>query len=238
MGNPTPSPTALVSWAHRDPTWSDQEAEAWSEQVDGFAKALRRTGIDVRLDRWVQDPSVDWPRWSLRMIEECDFVVVAMSQRWADCWRGVHDPRTNAGLENEIQALHGRHAVDQEEFRLRTVIVLLEGIQTGEIPLNLQFLPRFHIRAVDPVGLVDLIRALTRTPERPIPEMGRLADHVAQRMSAARPVPAPERPDEPAIDRRTATAPNQLPWSARRLVNRHREIKLIDKRVARGRPTE
>lgn len=234
MGNPTPSPTALVSWAHRDPTWSDQEAEAWSEQVDGFAKALRRTGIDVRLDRWVQDPSVDWPRWSLRMIEECDFVVVAMSQRWADCWRGVHDPRTNAGLENEIQALHGRHAVDQEEFRLRTVIVLLEGIQTGEIPLNLQFLPRFHIRAVDPVGLVDLIRALTRTPERPIPEMGRLADHVAQRMSAARPIPAPERPDEPAIDRRTATAPNQLPWSARRLVNRHREIKLIDKRVARA----
>jgi hypothetical protein len=235
MGNRTQSPTALVSWAHRDPSWSDQEAQAWSERVDGFAAALRGTGIDVRLDRWVQDPSVDWPRWSLRMIEECDFVVVAMNRRWADCWRGVHDPRTNAGLESEIQALHGRRAGDQEEFRLRTVIVLLDGIHSDDIPLNLQLLPRFHIRAVDPVGLADLIRTLTRSPDRSIPEIGSLPDYVAQRMSTARPARVPERMSETgATDRWTATAPNQIPWSARRLVNRHREVKLIDKRVARA----
>ena len=74
-------PTAPVSWAHRDPKWSDHQAEEWISQVVQFATLLMANGVDTSLDLWSEtDPQIDWTRWGQLQVQNCQLVIVLLQK--------------------------------------------------------------------------------------------------------------------------------------------------------------
>jgi hypothetical protein len=63
-GETSTVPTAMVSWAHANTDWDQNQTARWEQAVKEFAQLLRTCGVDVDLDLWhLSETSVDWTRW-------------------------------------------------------------------------------------------------------------------------------------------------------------------------------
>jgi thiamin-phosphate kinase len=161
----TRQPTALISWAHRNKGWDDQQSDSWRATVLGFADVLLTAGIIVDLDLWhMHETSIDWTRWGQRRIDENDFTIIVLSEAWRQRWEGSNHPNEGAGAVGEADALKGRFTRDQAEFQRRTVAVILPGASTDDLPLDLARLNRFPIPSIDARGIDDLVHALSQQP--------------------------------------------------------------------------
>lgn len=167
------APSALVSWAHRDSGWDDDQAEAWISQVLQFSSLLVENGVNVVLDLWNDsDPTIDWTRWGPEQVASCDFVIIATSQAWKERWEGSNHPTQGAGAVAEANALKGRFNRDQEEFQNRTIIVLLPGAQEADIPMDLHHLFRQQVKELTSDGIEGTLRALFGSPRYERPTLG------------------------------------------------------------------
>ena len=53
--------TAMVSWAHANTDWDQNQTAQWEQAVKDFAQLLRICGIDADLDLWhLSETSIDW----------------------------------------------------------------------------------------------------------------------------------------------------------------------------------
>lgn len=160
-----PSPTALVSWAHSNPGWDPEQTTAWQQQVKEFADLLRLNGIVADLDLFhLSETSIDWTRWGPGKARTSDFVIVAMSQAWAQRWLGTNAPTVGAGAVAEADMLKGIFGRDQSEFQRKTLIALLPGVGSDVIPEDLYRLNRFHVSTLTREGVEDLLRAVFEAP--------------------------------------------------------------------------
>lgn len=165
--------TALVSWAHRNVGWTNQQAEDWTATVVTFATLLRRHGIDADLDLWHEsDSSIDWTRWGQQRVAECDYVIIAISTAWKQRWEGSNSPTVGAGAVAEANTLKGRFNTDQGEFQRRTIVVVLPGVADAELPFDLHHLLRMNVDRLDASGIESVLRALTAQPLHTMPELG------------------------------------------------------------------
>lgn len=165
-GETPPPPTALVSWAHANPGWDDGQKEAWKQQVKGFADLLRANGIAADLDLFhLAETSIDWTRWGPGKVRTSDFVIVAMSQAWAQRWLGTNAPTVGAGAVAEADMLKGIFGRDQSEFQRKTLIALLPGVGSDVIPEDLYRLNRFYITELTREGIEDLLRSVFEAPQ-------------------------------------------------------------------------
>lgn len=170
-----PPPTALLSWAHRDENWSNDEAEAWEGSVIALATLLREVGIDVDLDLLHDaEPDIDWTRWGPAAIEMADYVFVVISKGWRQRWDGTNSPTMGAGAATEADSLHGIFESNQHDFQRRTKVILLPGVSPDEIPANLRRLVRFWIDPCDRFSTDGLIRHVTGQPTYQLPPVGPL----------------------------------------------------------------
>lgn len=209
MPNPDGRPTALISWAHTNPGWSDEQNRQRQDHVLRLAAELRQSGIDVDLDLFHLSESVDWTRWGPQQVDGNDFVLVIVSDRWSTAWEGTGDPTRGAGAVAEADALQSLFAIDRSKFLNKVRPVLLPGATDSDIPRGLHGIPRFHFTPGDADQLQVMVRALTGQPEftptplGPLPVLPPVAlqtgvpeqEHLA---NALRALPSPTAGDEPS----------------------------------------
>lgn len=175
-------PTAFITWAHTRP-WQPMNSNAWAQTVENLARRLRDGGVDVRFDLWTgRDTSVDWTRWGQRMVEESDYVVIAMDPQWVGQWRGSDKPSAGTGVTLEADTLKGLLQINQRNFQRKTLIALLHPWGPEVIPADLRRLNRFVVDQPGQTGFgqfEQLLDALTAnastTPTLPDIVDGRVA---------------------------------------------------------------
>ncbi|RFA23672.1 Ltp family lipoprotein [Subtercola boreus] len=170
-------PSAFISWAHVDPDWSQREIDARRELVFNFATALRGNGVDADVDLYYLTDPVDWTRWGPSRVDECEFVLIVVSNSWRLAWEGGGDSSKGAGAAAEADSLRSIYAADRKVFIEKVRLILLPGANSEDIPSGLHGVPRFRIETIDEAGLSDLLRSLTKQPEfmknalGPLPEL-------------------------------------------------------------------
>lgn len=168
-------PTALVSWAHRGEDWSDEQAAAWTQEVVEFTGALRANGIDADLDLFHADEAdVDWTRFGPRSVADSQFVIVAISEAWAQRWSGTNNPSKGAGAVAEADALKGLFQKDQSAWQRKVIVVVLPSESEVAIPDDLMRATRFWVDPDEPDSIETLLRTLTGQPQYAKPQLGRV----------------------------------------------------------------
>lgn len=168
-------PTALVSWAHRGEDWSDEQAAAWTQEVVEFTGALRANGIDADLDLFHADEAdVDWTRFGPRSVIDSQFVIVAISEAWAQRWSGTNKPSKGAGAVAEADALKGLFQRDQSAWQRKVIVVVLPSESEAVIPDDLMRATRFWVDPDEPDSIETLLRTLTGQPQYAKPQLGRV----------------------------------------------------------------
>jgi hypothetical protein len=164
-------PSVFISWAHRDSKMTKSQAATWWQQVRALGERLNSVGCDVRLDMFT--PDADWSRWGPEMIDESDFTLLVPNRVYRQRWDGRNSPREGAGAAREINTLKGRFDKNQEEFRTRTIIIMLPGITEDDVPDEIYaYLKRFPINPITGEGMEALLRFLTKQPEFVLPPLG------------------------------------------------------------------
>jgi hypothetical protein len=162
---PTPTPKVFISWAHRDEDWDDARADAWRDEVLGFAYLL---GEDVRveLDLFALEEGRDWTRFGEQEIREADQIVVALSRGWRERYDGTNTPTVGAGARREADALRGLFDRNQDDFFARVKLVVLPSMAGDDsvVPGSLSGLTRYVVDELSRDGIEDLVRALTGQP--------------------------------------------------------------------------
>lgn len=161
----TSTPTALVSWAHRDPDWSDSQAEDWITKAVQLATLLMANGVKTSLDLWNEtDPQIDWTRWGQLQVQKCQLVIILASKAWRQRWEGTNSPHLGAGAVTEADTLKGLFNTDQAAFQRKTLLVLLPGMDHESIPPDLHRVQRFSVRSLDAAGIESLLRRIHGQP--------------------------------------------------------------------------
>lgn len=133
---------------------------------------MRSQGIDADIDLFHLDEPIDWTRFGSRGIDSCDFTLVAISPAWAERWSGDNRPGEGAGAANEADTLRGLFARDQDAWQRRVILVMLPGIDSSVVPLDLQRANRVTVDPADPDSIAPLIRLITSQPSYPKPPLG------------------------------------------------------------------
>lgn len=164
--NDEPKPLSVfVSWAHSHRTWDRVRIEKWERSVAEFTTTLRQdAGLDADVDLYhLSDPEVDWTRLGPSQILDADFTIVVMSRSWAERWAGRNLPTEGAGAAAEADTLHGLYNRNQQDWQRRLKIVQFPD-SDGEIPPELERIPRFRVDPEDFSTYEELIRTLTNQP--------------------------------------------------------------------------
>jgi hypothetical protein len=173
----TPAPAGagrvFVSWAHADVGSTEDERAAWAREVVEFAGLLRRFGVDADLDLFYQsDTSTDWTRFGPKQVADADYVIIAVSQAWADRWSGANATNVGAGAVGEADTLKGIFQTDQSLWQRKVLIVILPSQTDEVVPLDLKRVNRFEVDPDDPASFDALIRAMTDQPLYVKPDLG------------------------------------------------------------------
>src|ERR1700710_1054591 len=84
------SPQVFVSYSHDSPAHMDR--------VLALCDRLRRHGIDVSLDQYESAPPEGWPRWTLRLTEAADFVLVVCTETYRRRFDGREEKGRGLGV--------------------------------------------------------------------------------------------------------------------------------------------
>jgi WD40 repeat protein len=168
-------PTALVSWAHREPGWTQQQVDDWSNEIADFVTALRGFGVDAQVDlHHASERGTDWTRFGPKAIKNRDWVIVALSPAWRDRWEGTNAPTVGAGVVAEADALYSVFAEDQQAFRDMLVLVTLPSMlrEARLIPTGLHGVQWRAISGFDLANMANLLRLLTGQGAYPAAPLG------------------------------------------------------------------
>lgn len=167
--------TAFVSYAQGHPDWNSEQTETWKTTVLKFTALLCEMGIDAEVDQFhTHDAEVDWNRFGPQLIQDSNFVLIAVGGAYRQRWEGRNEPTVGVGAVREADELLGLYDGDQAEFRRRVKIVILPGATTDDVPPQLLGIQRFGIDEITEAGVEDLYRTLTHQPATPKPELGEI----------------------------------------------------------------
>lgn len=179
----------MVSWAHANTDWDQNQTAQWEQAVKEFAQLLRTCGVDADLDLWhLSETSIDWSRWGPDKVRTSEIVIVVLSEAWKQRWQGTNTPTVGAGAVAEADTLKGIFGKNQAEFQRKTLLALLPGVPKDVVPEDLYRLNRFPVAELTRAGIDDLLRAIFNAP-----------NHIAA------PVGAPPTFDMPAVPPHPAT---------------------------------
>lgn len=166
-------PTALISWAHRDPSWDDMAAERRRDHVLRLALKLRESGIDCDVDAY--HPNEDWTRWGPIRVTSVDVVLIVVSESWRHAWEGTGDPAQHIGAAAEASALKSLEVrVGRTALQQRCRLLLLPGSDDADVPTGMHGIQRYRLGGFTPNNLEPLLRDLTGQPDILVPPLGPL----------------------------------------------------------------
>jgi hypothetical protein len=169
------SRVVFISWAHRDSSMTDKDANSWLACIRALVEKLTDMSIKVRNDLY-EPSSTDWSRYGPQMIQECHFTLIATSKAWRERWEGRNEPHEGAGAAREADTLHGMFDENQQEFRFRTVIVMLPGTTEESLPTDLRHIPRFVVDPHMSESMEPLVRHILDKPKYVLPKLGAQPD--------------------------------------------------------------
>jgi hypothetical protein len=163
----------FVSWAHTAANWSDAQTASWAREVIEFTGKLRGFGLDAELDLFhTHETETDWTRFGPQQVEQSEFVILVMSQSWAERWSGKNNPTEGAGAVAEADALRGLFARHQADWQKKVLIALLPGKRSDIIPLDLARVNHYTVDPDDPTTFDNLLRSITSQPLYVKPDLG------------------------------------------------------------------
>ncbi len=167
--------SAILSWAHREESWSHDREEAWKKEVLQLTNLLRESGINADIDlAHDAETDIDWGRFGPKAIQDSNYVFVVVSSAWTQRWDGKNDPELGAGAVAEADTLRGLFEKHQQEFQRRVKLIVLPSSSNDDIPLSLRRLSTFPIDPSHPESVDGLIRHLTDQPTYHPPPVGPL----------------------------------------------------------------
>jgi hypothetical protein len=176
----------FISYAHDDPQHEQAVRQLWG--------ALRRVGIDAKLDMLAAQRPQDWPLWMMGEVRAADFVLVVASPAYKQRAEGDAGPGVGLGVQWEARLIREEVYSDQVAAGGRFLPVVLPGRSVAEIPTWLGPNSHTHYRVTgfDLSGFEDLYRYLTGQPAELAPPLGsvvRLPPHGLAGAAAAPPDP-------------------------------------------------
>jgi hypothetical protein len=152
-------PKVFVSYSH--------DSEAHEQRVLALADQLRKHGIDVRLDQYVDNPAEGWLLWMQRQLTESDFVVLVCTPIYRQ--RFNREDTGGAGKGAKWEAMIAEQLLYEAEARNDKLIpVLFDEGEEKDVPLVLRAYTRYRL-----MGEYDrLYRRLTGQHETPAPPLG------------------------------------------------------------------
>lgn len=169
---PPHSPTALISWSHSEPGWSERQRAERRAKVVRLAAALRGLGIDVELDLYHYNSGQDWTRWGPQAVRDRDYVLIIVSPAWRAAWEGRGDLTRGVGAAAEADVLRTLYNEDRAAFHRKVRLVVLPDDDPGQIPDGLAGPTRYPLRGFEPADLHDLVGDLTGQAAYPRPPLG------------------------------------------------------------------
>jgi hypothetical protein len=171
-----------------------QYEPAHSKRVHALARALAADGLDVELDQFHADETIDWPRWCAERLdpEKTDFVLMVCSVEYRRRIEGKVDLDKGRGVFWERNLIYGY--LYRAKANARFVPLLLDDEPDDSLPSivanwNHFRLGSLRLKSGDP-GYKGLYRLLTKQPAAPRPTPGELVQ--------LPPEPLPEESEQPA----------------------------------------
>ncbi|MBV8318830.1 MAG: TIR domain-containing protein [Planctomycetaceae bacterium] len=163
------APRVFLSYSH--------DSAEHVDRVLALADALRAGGIDVILDRYVDDPDEGWPRWMAQNIEAARFVLLVCTDTYRRRAMGLEEPGRGLGVDWEgnliFNAIYHRIQNDQPSGS-RFIPILLPGSEPSHIPDPVQGHSYYQLATFDLTDrdYATLYRRLTNQPATPRPDLG------------------------------------------------------------------
>jgi len=159
-------PNVFISYSH--------DSAEHADRVLALADALRASGIDVVLDRFVHPAPVEgWTRWMDNHIDAADFVVLVCTEVYRRRVMGQGKAGEGLGVRWEGKLVFNR-IYNDEASGSRFIPVLLPGATRAHIPNPLQDHTCYRITTADfsDAGFEGLLRHLTGQPLTPPSDVG------------------------------------------------------------------
>ncbi|MEM8993592.1 MAG: SEFIR domain-containing protein [Acidobacteriota bacterium] len=199
-------PTAFISYS--------QDSKVHCDRVLRLADRLRRKGVDVSVDQYVNGaPEQGWPRWMAREIEDADFVLLVCTEAYRKRFLGIDD-RPGRGLGADWEGSVILNALHRSRSRSTKFIPILFDADPDAIPAPLQGTSYYRPELDD--SFQDLYDALLgQAGVGPAP-LGPLERRPRPRGSIPSPSPSPR------------IAPSRLPTAPAELLGRGAELEKLD----------
>jgi hypothetical protein len=128
-------PRVFISYSHDSPAHRDRVLE--------LAERLRRDGIDVTLDQYIENegPPEGWPRWTDKHLRTSDFVIVVCTPTYRRRVEGGEEPGRGHGAVWEGHFVY-QYIYDSASRNTRFVPVLLDDASEEDVPALLRGVPR------------------------------------------------------------------------------------------------
>jgi len=164
---PTP-PKAFISYSHDSPAHLDR--------ILSLSNRLRADGINCIIDQYEQSPSIGWPTWCDKEIEQSTFVLVACTDTYLRRFKKEEIPHKGLGVTWE------GHIISQELYNAqgrndKFIPIIFSDADFPSIPLVLQSASYYQVAD----SYEQLLRRLTNQPSIIMPPVG-----------AVKPMPARE----------------------------------------------
>lgn len=203
-----PPKKAFISYSHDSP---DHKA-----RVAGLSAALRRDGVDCRIDQYVEaGPEQGWPLWTEGMIDWADFVLVICTEEFLRRSLGASPREAGKGVGFEIRLIY--QEIYEGSAGEKFIPIVFQSVDRGFIPKVLRSYNHYVLDA--PNGYAALYRRLTGQIT-PMPPLGPERTLATGSVDPLFPPPGPI----PCI-----FCPSRLPDTAHRhLLGRERELRRLD----------
>ena len=99
------TPKVFISYTHDSPEHVDRVLE--------LADRLRAGGVDAHVDQYETSPPEGWPRWTVRQIEEADYVLTVFTETYQRRFKGEEESgikrMRDVTVEERLAKLRFRH---------------------------------------------------------------------------------------------------------------------------------
>lgn len=146
-----------------------------TERVRQLADALRRDGVDCRLDQYIHPPGEGWAEWCEKEIRGADFVILVITGEYQRRVTAQPSPGPGRGSRWEFDLVRSlRYLRTLDAGKLLTVVFSQQDQQHVESLLGAAHHYLVAGTSFKDAGYEKLYRRLTDQPDVPLPELGSL----------------------------------------------------------------
>ena len=119
-------PRVFISYAH--------ESDEQRERVAGFARRLRKEGVDAWIDQFVEDEPPYWPTWMQDQIEQADYVLCVVSRSYEERFESKERMKQGKGVNWEGLVMTEAAYADLPQAHRKFIVVVFDAADLQHVP--------------------------------------------------------------------------------------------------------